>query len=45
MAAMTEEQRGRLGQIWSEWRRIDPNMDDVGGSFVKVLDFVAQDDR
>ncbi len=45
MAAMTEEQRGRLGRIWSEWRRIDPNMDDVGGSFVKVLDFVAQDGR
>ena len=38
---LTEVQRGRLGKLWKEKQRIDPDMPNRGASFVKILEYVA----
>ncbi|MFY9255601.1 MAG: sulfatase-like hydrolase/transferase [Fuerstiella sp.] len=43
MAGMTEQQRGRLGRMWKDKRRLEPKMKNVGASFVRILEFVATD--
>ncbi len=40
MAALSEEQRGMLGQLWKEKEKLDPNMVNRGHSFVKILECV-----
>jgi len=41
MAGLSDEQRGRIGQLWKEKRRLDPDMPNPGMSFVKILEYVA----
>ena len=41
MAGLKPEQRARVGQLWKEKRRLDPNMPNPGASFVKILTHVA----
>jgi len=41
--ALKPEQRARVGQLWKEKRRLDPNMPNPGASFVKILTHVAGD--
>jgi len=41
MAGLTPQQRQRIGRLWKEKRRLHPNMKNVGGSFVKIMEFVA----
>jgi hypothetical protein len=41
MAKLAEGQRARIGQLWKEKERIDPDMPNRGVSFVKILAFVA----
>ena len=41
MAALTSQQRQRIGRLWKEKRRLHPKMKNVGGSFVKILEYVA----
>jgi len=36
-------QRARLNQLWSEKRRLDPEMANPGASYVKILAYVAGD--
>ena len=43
MAGLKPEQRARVGQLWKEKRRLDPNMPNPGASFVKILNHVAGD--
>jgi len=45
MAALSEAQRARIGQLWKEKLRLDPNMANRGMSFVKILAFVAADEK
>ena len=41
MAGLKPEQRARVGQLWKEKRRLDPNMPSPGASFIKILTHVA----
>jgi arylsulfatase A len=41
MAELTSQQRQRIGRLWKEKRRLHPKMKNVGGSFVKIMEFVA----
>ena len=41
MAGLKPEQRARVGQLWKEKRRLDPDMPNPGASFVKILTHVA----
>jgi len=43
MAGLKPEQRQRVGQLWKDKRRLDPNMPNRGASFVKILTHVAGD--
>ncbi len=42
MAGLKPEQRARVGQLWKEKRRLDPDMPNPGASFVKILTHVAE---
>jgi arylsulfatase A len=41
MAGLKPEQRARVGQLWKEKRRLDPDMPNPGASFVRILSHVA----
>ena len=41
MAGLKPEQRRRVGQLWKEKRRRDPDMPNPGASFVRILTHVA----
>ncbi|KKL51250.1 hypothetical protein LCGC14_2297350 [marine sediment metagenome] len=43
MAGLSAEQRGRIGQLWKEKEKIDPDMSNRGASFVKILEYVAEE--
>ena len=43
MAGLKPEQRQRVGQLWKEKRRLDPDMPNPGASFVRILTHVAGD--
>ena len=45
MAGMSGEQRQRLGRLWKEMQRIDPDMENRGVSFVKILDHVDRNEK
>ena len=45
MAGVSREQRARIGQLWKEKRRTDPNMPNRGQSFVKIMEYVAEHER
>ena len=45
IAELTNEQRGRLHQLWQEKQRIDPNMPNRGASFVKIMTYVANGEK
>jgi len=39
---MTNTQKSRLGQLWKEKQRLDPDMPNRGQSFVRIMEYVAQ---
>ena len=41
MASLKPEQRRRIGQLWKAKRRLQPKMQNVGMSFVRILEYVA----
>ena len=43
MAGLKPEQRARVGRLWKEKRRLDPDMPNPGASFVRILTHVAAD--
>ncbi|MEM7315439.1 MAG: hypothetical protein AAF497_20040, partial [Planctomycetota bacterium] len=43
MAQLSEEQRGRVGRLWQEQRRINKQMKNAGASFVRILEWVAKE--
>jgi hypothetical protein len=42
ITGLSEGQRARIGQLWKEKERIDPDMPNRGESFVKILEYVAE---
>ena len=45
MAGLKPEQRDRVGQLWKEKRRLTPKMKNVGQSFVRILNYVANGEK
>jgi arylsulfatase A len=45
MAGLKPKQRARVGQLWKEKRRIDPDMPNPGSSYIKILTHVAEGAR
>ena len=45
MAELNPQQRARIGQLWAEKQRLNPNMPNRGISFVKIMDFVAAGEK
>jgi YVTN family beta-propeller protein len=43
MARLKPEQRARVGLLWNEKRRIDPDMPNRGASFIRILEFTAKE--
>jgi arylsulfatase A len=41
MKSLQSRQRGRIGLLWKEKRRLHPNMKNAGMSFVRILEYVA----
>jgi hypothetical protein len=41
LEAFTPAQRARLGRLWKEKQRLDPDMPNRGASFVRILEFVG----
>ena len=42
MAKLSPQQRARIGQLWAEKRRLDPDMPNRGISFVKIMAYVIE---
>jgi arylsulfatase A len=42
MAGLKPQQRQRVGNLWKEKRRLDPDMPNPGASFVRILTHVAE---
>jgi hypothetical protein len=42
MSELSETQRARIGQLWRDRERVDPDMPNRGFSFVKILEYVAE---
>jgi len=45
MASLKPEQRARVGQLWKEKRRLQPQMENAGRSFVRILEYVARGEK
>ncbi|MHC4876954.1 MAG: sulfatase-like hydrolase/transferase [Planctomycetota bacterium] len=45
MEALKPEQRGRIGRLWKEKRRLQPKMTNAGMSFVRILEYVARGEK
>ncbi len=42
MAGLKPKQRARVGKLWKEKRRLDPDMPNPGAAFVRILTHVAE---
>jgi hypothetical protein len=42
MAELSKEQRGMITRLWREKEQIDPGMSNQGFSFVKILEYIAE---
>ena len=45
LSAIQPAQRGRVGKLWKEKRRLHPNLQNVGMSFVRILEYVAAGEK
>lgn len=45
MGKLSAEQQARIGKLWQEKRRIDPQMRARGQSFVRIMEFVAEHEK
>ncbi|MEM7477689.1 MAG: sulfatase-like hydrolase/transferase [Planctomycetota bacterium] len=45
MESLTPKQRQRVGELWQEKRRLQPKMNNVGMSFVRILEYVAGEEN
>ncbi len=42
LAGLSPRQRERIGRLWAEKRKADPDMPNAGQSFVKIMEYVAK---
>ena len=42
---MSSQQKSRLGKLWKEKQRADPDMPNRGASFVKILDYIIREEK
>ena len=45
MASLPEDPRGRVGRLWNRRRKLDVPMENPGNVFIKILDFVAEENK
>ncbi len=45
MAGLNDKQRGRIGQLWKQRRELQPQMKNAGASFVKIMEWVANNEK
>ena len=45
MASLPEDQRGRVGRLFNQRRKLDVPMENAGNVFIKILDFVAEENK
>ncbi len=45
MAKLNPKQRARIGRLWAEKQRLDPNMPNRGIAFVKIMEFVSAGEK
>lgn len=45
MEKLKPEQRGRIGRLWRDKRRLQPKMENAGMSFVRILEYVARGEK
>ncbi len=45
MAGLTEQQMGRVARLWEERQRIDDKIQNAGAEFVRIMEFVAREDK
>jgi hypothetical protein len=45
MAGLSDGQRNRIGRLWQERRKIDPNLREVGQTFVRIIEYVAENEK
>ena len=45
MKSLQSQQRGRIGLLWKQKRRLHPNMQNAGMSFVRILEYVAAGEK
>ena len=44
LAGMSEQQRGRVGQLWSQQQAVNPLMKNRGASFVRIMEHVVENE-
>jgi len=42
LKGLSPRQRERIGRLWAEKRKADPDMPNAGHSFVKIMEYVAE---
>ncbi len=45
LASLPEDQRGRVGQLFKQRRKLDVPMGNPGNVFIKILDFVVEENK
>jgi len=45
MSGLSPQQRNRIGRLWAEKRKADPDMPNAGQSFVRILEYVAENEK
>ncbi len=45
MGEIAPQLRGRVSQLWEQKRKIHPDMENAGASFVKIMEFVARGEK
>ena len=45
LAGLSPKQRERIGRLWAEMRKVDPDMPNAGQSFVRIMEYVAEHEK
>ena len=45
LKSLQSQQRGRIGRLWKDKRRLQPKMKNAGMSFVRILEYVAAGEK
>ena len=45
LAGLNDPQRARIAQLWADKRRVHPQMTNRGKSFVRIMEYVAKNEK